>query len=356
METLYCRRLFSVGGADYRAVDVVLGATLWGEWARLHESARQALACVRHAEAMEDHGDPDEVESAANEFRYARDLVTAEETHAWLREWGLTAEAWMDSIERSVLRRRWAAELPDLAARYPVSDEEVSAALAAEAICSGELARLAEKLAGRAAIYDGQLSGAAGDLGEPSGAEVSALLLRVPASARERGLSPVPPERCLARTRHVAHLEGCFERFRRAALTPAAVRAHVDAHGLDWILVECRYLAFAEAEAAREAALCVREDGRELEAVAADAGTVVREARWFLDTLSPGARSHFVAARKGDLLDPLPFGDEVRLCLVLDKRMPSDSDPEVRQRAEEGVVARLVEQEVARRVRWHVRW
>lgn len=215
----YAHRLFSVGGCDYDGLDVAVAATAWGDWGRVRDHARHAIACSSHAEATEDDADPGEVESAAADFRYARDLITAEDTGAWLGQWGLSVEAWMDAMERSVLRRRWAAELDELAGRYPVSDEELSAVLAAEGICSGDLARLAETLAARAVIHDGHpVAASVGRADESRGApEPDPVAIPYPTA----GLSAVSPERWRERAAHVAALEASFEQFRRAAVTPA---------------------------------------------------------------------------------------------------------------------------------------
>lgn len=355
MRTLHGRRVFTAGTADYCWEDVALAAVRWGDWARLDTELRQGLACLERADEAEEPADPDQVEAAASEFRYARDLVAAEEARAWLAEWGLTAEEWMSYIRRSVLRRQWSAELADIAAHYTVSDQDVAAALKAEAICSGHLARVAGRLAGYAAIYAKVTAEAGHAPGAVTQGELGALRA-LSADVPECDLPGLCAERSQERVEHLARLEACFRRFRGAALTPKALAAEVGVHQIEWIRVDCRYLAFPVIEAAREAALCVKEDGRDLTEVAADAGTCVRQARWYLDELPPAVRGPFLAARTGDLLEPLPFGDEVRLCLVLGKAMPSADDPDVRRLAEERLITRLVEPETASRVRWHVRW
>ena len=69
--------VFSLGDDIYTWQDVVAHARATGDWASLEQAAREGAAC----EALADSGEIDEpdadIEHAAEEFRYERDLVTA---------------------------------------------------------------------------------------------------------------------------------------------------------------------------------------------------------------------------------------------------------------------------------------
>ena len=151
MKGLFGQVVFSVGGADYLWEDVVMAAELRGDWARLRQRACEGIACLRRWEEEPDALGEAEIESAANEFRYERDLISAEEMEEWLARWGLTAEGWMDYVRASLLRQKWSGDPAGLAAGSS-SEEEIEEDIQAEAVCSGELRRLANTLAGRAAI------------------------------------------------------------------------------------------------------------------------------------------------------------------------------------------------------------
>jgi hypothetical protein len=56
---------------------------------------RQGLVCRERLEDGDEELDDAEVEAAANEFRHARELLTAEAMEAWLAERSLTTKAWM---------------------------------------------------------------------------------------------------------------------------------------------------------------------------------------------------------------------------------------------------------------------
>jgi hypothetical protein len=63
-------------------------------------------------------------------------------------------------------------------------------------------------------------------------------------------------------------------------------------------------------------------------------------------------RDRFIGARPGDLIGPLRLKDEYALYLVMQKSLPSVQDPEVRRRAEDGVLKSLLDRQVTNRVRW----
>ncbi|HEY6051522.1 MAG TPA: hypothetical protein VIZ58_09760, partial [Thermoanaerobaculia bacterium] len=172
MKALFEQVVFSVAGRDYLWEDVVLAAESRGDWARLRERAAEGFARLRRWEEEPEALEEGEIESAANEFRYDRDLISAEEMETWLARWGLTAESWMDYVRGSLLRRKWSGD-PTGIAETESSEPEFEEHLLAEAVCSGELRRLAETLAGRAAIASREAKerAAADPSGEPGHAD-----------------------------------------------------------------------------------------------------------------------------------------------------------------------------------------
>jgi len=78
-----------------------------------------------------------------------------------------------------------------------------------------------------------------------------------------------------------------FRRFCERIVIEAALAAQLAAHWLDWIRMECRRFALPTLESAREAALCVREDGMDLDEVARSAGARVDVVSDFLENWEP---------------------------------------------------------------------
>lgn len=317
--------VFAVDGTDYLGADVVLAAKRSGEWSRLRAQVREGLACLRRLADLDAELSSAEVESAAQEFRYERDLISGQEMEAWLERWALTLDAWTDFLQRSVVRRASPADLADLVTRYPVDPAEVDGCLRAEAIASGRFEAWARDLASRTAAW-----------------------------ARAREESWLPEGETAAWACRLERIDAGFRRFREEVLNPAALQKHVGAHQLDWVRIDYRCVAFSSLSAAREAALCVRDDGVALDEVAVKAKIVVEDARRYLDDLDPELCPHVVSAQPGDLVGPVAHGDGFALLLVYGKTLPSLADADTRQRAEVSLLRTALEQESRQRVRWRM--
>ena len=345
--------MFSVAGRRYDWTDVLLWAKAWGGWAQFEGSVRLGLACARRADEDAEAAGPeaDLVESAANEFRYDRGLLSAEEMEAWLRRSGLTAEDWMASVERAALKRWWLDEAAEILEAYPVADADLEAALWCDGVCSGELMRYARELASRAAVY-ARLREAAEDLDRAIDPEVRDLLASLPQDVA--GTVPELGRVALnERLEHLARLEVSLHRFSAEVVTPRAIRDHIGAKSLEWIRVDCQLLGVPDEERAREAALLVRADGLDLSEVARLARAGVHEKRVYLEDAEPLLRERLLSATKGDLIGPLRVGEEFLLVLVRDKVMPTEADQDIRRRAAGDVLAKGLAREVDARVAWH---
>lgn len=327
MPTLFGEPIFTVDRATYGWDDIVLAAQGWGEWTALERRVRDGLACLARLGEMDeaDEGALDEadVDAAATEFRYARDLVAAADLEAWLDRRGITIDGWLDFIRRSLLLERWADDLDKIRDEYELEDDEVAEAVLCEALCGGVARQLAERLAARAAIYARGLeaAGTVADVTEP-------------------------------RMRKLSRLEAAWHQFTSAVAPPDALRKLIAARRLDWMRVSGRAVVAPNIEVARELMLCVREDGRAIEDIAEEAGLRADTIEWWLEDVEPALRDALAGAMPGDVLGPLAWKEAHLVLAVDDKRLPSEADALVRARAERTLLARTVDHEVAKRVTW----
>lgn len=333
--------LFTIGDQKFDWESAALAAQLRGEWAQLEMKTRHGLVCLKRAAATGAWPAAQEIQAAANEFRYAHNLISAQETQDWLAHWGLTVEGWMDYFRRSLLRQQWAKHLTEMATSYPVTPEEVAATIKCEALCSGQLAQWAYQLAGRAALA-GQMKTNIGAAGFDAYDQVAT----APGTD-----SPFAQQKMKA----IARIEAAYQMLRQQILTPKARSHQIAHHHLDWIRFDCRYIWFPEERLAREAALCVCEDGLTLDEVAQDSRFIVQPYNFYLDEIEPSRRNHFLAAQAGDWLGPLNLFEGFTLFAVLGKSLPSDDDPQVRSRAEEAVMSTVCSREISHRVTWLAR-
>lgn len=316
--------MFIVDGAEFGWDEIVAAAQVWGEWRPFVEQTRQSLACLLLAAETGELPAGAETRETATAFRYAHNLISAEETRTWLNEWGMTVEDWMNCLRGQLLRERWANRLNEIAAANPVSDEEVAEVIKNYAVCDDKLIGWARKLAGRAAI---------------------AFVAAGSGSFDSAGLSP---------RELVERVEAGFATRRRLAVTPNSLEACIARRRLDWIRFDCRYVWFPEERIAREAALCVTEDGLTLDEVAYDARSIVQQWNFYLDEIDADARPHFLAALAGEWLGPIKMLEGFPLFSIVNKQAPAESDPQIRRRAEQVIINSLIEKEMNERVRWMI--
>jgi hypothetical protein len=349
LKSLAGRPVFSVGNETYCWEDVVLAARRWGDWPELVGEVREGVACIRRMLTTGRRPSDAEEEAAATQFRTARKLFSAQDTEAWLQERTLSADHWMKYIRRTLLRERWAADLPELVARYPARKDQVYSALKPVGICSGRLMRFAWKLAGRAAVH----ARLAGEGSADATATTPAPALSDLVGAALLGL---PAGECDQRLARIAALDASFRRFGESLVTPAALLGQVAARNTDWIRVEYCSLLLPTAEAADEAALCVREDGEALADVAVRCHMRPVHSKVFLEQLHPSLRARLLSARKGELLGPLPAEGGFKLCALVDKHPATPQDDAVRRRAEEFLIAAGASPLATERVQWRCAW
>lgn len=323
MDSYLSRPAFSVDGDAYTWADAHEAAVAGGEWGRHLEETRRAMALASLAPPAEDR-----VSAAAREFRYARDLVSGDDMRSWLDARAISVAEWMDHVRRRVALEL-AGDPPPASAETdgPADGPELERAAVVDAICSGLYERTSSRLAGRAALAAafGELAAEPGAGGNGDGTADAA--------------------------RRVAGVERAFGRVRERLVTPEALAAQVAAHRLEWLAVECRVARFASEPAAREGALCVREDGDRLADVAASARAPLEERRMLLEDAGP-LRVPLTGAAPGELLGPLPVDGAYALVEVVAKRLPDLADPLVRRRAEGAVLDGQTAAAVASRVRW----
>ena len=312
---------------------VAATAYTWGDvldWGRRQEAwddhVREVREGVAALELARRRGDPLDAEtaSAAASFRRAHRLISAEDAERWLAGRRLTVAAWKDHIRRTVARNRFGAEVPGPALGPEATDDEELRRWAT-GVATGLYSAFAQALAERAAATEAQFEGA----GDP------------PAAGGADGWDD---------------LEEGYRAFRQAAASERAVAAEVAARRLDWIGIELEWLSFPEEAAAREALLCLREDGDFSAALPDPAAGALGRRRAHLCDFEAELRPALLGAQAGDTLGPARTGDGWRVARVVTRTVPSDEDEDVRHRAEVAVADRAVRREVEGRVRWRERY
>lgn len=310
LSTAHSARVFSAGGHCFTWVEVVEWARARGEWRSLQQRVGALLARERELAAAAALPSAPEVQAAADNFRDRYKLLTADELEEWLDRYDVSVEEWKGEMLRSLLEPSGDASA--------VSPDVVERACWVHGVCSGKLAAYARTLAEEIAVH----------------------LCDQPLTLGPDELAGLPEKR---------------ERFCADQLRPAVLAAVIADNKVGWTRLDLQCLIHRDEMVAREAALCVRLDRRELADVAADAGAELHEISLLLDDAEPLLRTRLRAANPGELIGPVAIGGDYQLVLVVGRVAPSLDDSAVRLRAEETVIKRALAAEVNRRVNWHER-
>ncbi len=346
MEARLQQVVFRAEGEAYDWADAAFGWACRGEWLALEANLLEGLACEQRLDPGANAVSQEELNAAATQFRYARSLISADETQAWLDAHGLDHDDWFRFLHRSELRRR--SQISGGVTRGPLqaTDGQFDGEVWIEAICSGALPQACRDLADRAALS------AAGAIAK------DAQQVREAIKRLHRGIGDASVWSTLLgrgdRAERIAGLEVSFEAAREQSPTRQSLESCIATHNLDWIRIDTQALHFERREMALEACLRVREDGDDLTAVALDAKRSVEHREFFVEELPDTQRARFTAAKAGELLGPLEIDGNFDVYQIDAKTLPDLRAPEIAARAHSRVWLDRVGQAVDEHIRWEL--
>jgi hypothetical protein len=352
MHRLAGRRIFSLGEREFIWEHVVLAAYLWAEIPALERRIAHGLAAQNR---LADAGEPvldDDVEVASTRWRYERDLISADDLESWLSARELGLEEWLAYIRRSESAARSAARGSK---RHAPAPDEIGAVMFAEAMCSGTVGALTERLAGRTAIF-GRVTSEGRRSRAPAGAKLRTALERVPRTVKQRGLFGMSAADSVQAAEMIAAMDVVFERFVKTLAAQKTLVREIESHALEWTRIGCRTLTFGSQAPAREAALLIREDGMPIAKAASVAKAKVVVDDVVLEDVGGPFKGRLLAAQPGDLVGPVEVEEGFAVTLVTERVPPSVDDREIRERARDRVERRTVGAEIEKRIRWHERF
>jgi hypothetical protein len=261
----------------------------------------------------------------------------------------ISTEDWMAYITRDVLRQMWADEIEELLDRYPPSPRQLEAAAIAEGISSGLFDVFDASFSERAATAFDACPDlfAAGHTASLTRTESATRLVRQHA----HWLTTYPEAESVARMTRILDIDEAYRAASEQLVSAESLQHVIEAHRLQWVVVDLDTITFADEGAAREAILCMKEDGMSMQNVGALSRHPVTRDRRFLEDVPAEHRDHLLSVEPGSLIGPLPFDGRYQVAAVLARTTPTLDDDRVAQRAR----AILLEQEGRRAARDHVK-
>src|ERR1700745_1808164 len=113
------------GEKQYTAPDAVYAALFRGEFEEKWQEFFHHMAAEQRADELELELDESAISAAAEQFRYEHDLITAEETEAWLANRGLTLDEFSDHFARQYCARAISEGLSPEQIAYSSADSEL---------------------------------------------------------------------------------------------------------------------------------------------------------------------------------------------------------------------------------------
>jgi hypothetical protein len=319
------------GTQEYTARDAIDAAIFRGELEEKWQVFLGHFAAEERADELELELDESAISAAAEEFRYRHDLITAEETEAWLANRGLTFADFSAYFARQYCAGAVHESFSSEQIQYASGPQELRHLFVAELILSGTLGDMTVKLMWRLAAR------CAGKEPAPDAIAVEKrkFLDRI-------GIEPAQLAHWLEEIGRDLHwlnemlaMEAVYADHCAKLLVPEARQRGLMALRLRLTRFEIELIELESNDAAREALFCVREDGMSLEEVATDGRYPYRLANFLLEDLPAEVQQKYLSVSQGDLLEPLPHADGFELCRIIKKVEPRLEDPTVKLRVDQ---------------------
>lgn len=343
--------VFEIEGEVFTFEDVVRTANYFGTLRQCREEVRTGVAADQRARRLGLEPSVTRLQSMSDAFRYEHDLITAEEAERWLERRGLTVE----DFHEYILRQYWKAHGPENPPGGDGDDlpgaAEVDRLVLPELVMSGEFDGTAVRLSRRLAVARAQEPGNA----PPAEAVECArarFLDRAMLTEEElpNWLERIGADRDWLDT--MLRIDTAYRRQCAELLNDHARERMLHAQRLPLTRIDVEVLALKSEDAAREALLCVAQDGVAMADLARECGYPYRRVDLRLGDLDEELRRVFVSAAPGEVLEPMEDGGAHQLCRLIGKIEPDLSDEETRQRVDERILDSFFGDLTARHVRW----
>jgi hypothetical protein len=349
------RSVFEARGRTYTLGHVFSAAAFGGWIGGFWRDLADALACASYAGDEGFEIDTAELQSSADQFRYQRNLVTAEETERWLSDRDVDEDDMIAWLERRYWLERFSREARGMQDSYTSPPSVITDVLWPEVVFSGCLGPLAVPLARRVAAAAAEAAGGPVSISNDLTTDARAAFFERAGCGPEGLAAWLERNRCTTEWfQELLALETRFLRARTDALSPERCSAALESRRLDLLRVRFQVARFATERHAREAHLCITDDGEPFTDATRRAGAHAEEQTLLLEDAPESLRPLLLSAAEGEVIQAAGPENEPLVVQVIDKTLPRISDPEVRARLEPVLVSKYFDPLVETEVRWTV--
>jgi hypothetical protein len=310
------------------------------------------MACEKEATRLNLEPDDDAIDEMATRFRYENDLISAEETEAWLDCRGLNTDEFQAYFDRchwwEILKDKVAPDQVDTTHEIP----ELFDVLETELLLSGAFGPFAVGLSRRLMVRHDSES-------RPDSEKV---LLERGRFFERAGLEPAELAGWLASLDRnndwfegMLEMEAAYRLKCEAIMTPEQLSRALLTSRLLLTRLEIESVEFDTIDAAREAHLCVRDDGMSLEDVARESRYPFKRLELLAEDLPDNQRQALLCAGLGEILEPVATDSLFHLHHVIRKTEPTLGEAAIRSRIEQQVLEAYFSGSNAGDIRWLIR-
>jgi len=338
------------GNCEFTVQDILAHGWFLGELRSSWNELMNGVAYEERAGELDLAPDDEVLNSMSEEFRYARDLLTVEETERWLLARDLTE----DDFSGYLVRRYWQDNPPEATTAAPpdylTSSADLRELLRVDLLFSGKFDDLARALSWRlAAAVELNQTEADADLAKDQLArffERSGLdELSLPGALKQLNRTPAWFEECL-------QLEVCFQQACSTVLSEEARKRTLAGRRLPLTRITIQTLTLRSQEAAQEAVLCLTADELSPEQLAKECGVSWEDQELFLGDFPGDVQQQFLSAAPGEVLPPESGEEGSMVTRIVAKTEPVLADDQVRDRIDQHLLEAHFSELCSKHIRW----
>jgi hypothetical protein len=319
------------GKREYTARDAIDAAIFRGELEEKWKQFLNAVEAEKRADALELDLDDSAISNATEAFRYEYDLITAEETEAWLETRGLSVADFVDYFTRQYWATNLNEEIVADEVDYHSAPPELRELFVAELILSGELDRMTNALMWRLAARC-----------DEKDSSPEAITVEERKFFERAGIEPAQLRNWLqglgrdaAWFDEMLAAEAAYRTRCDTLFAPGLRERELVGLRLSLTQFEIEIVGLESRDAAKEALFCVREDGMSMEQVATEGRYPYRRVDFVLEDIPADVQQGFLGVSAGDVLEPVERGDGFELCRIVKRIEPHLDDPKIRSRIDQ---------------------